>query len=133
MEDIIQKIKWLVNSDITTYEIEQQTGVTRATISNMRKKKDSYDYARMSLQNAISLANYYDSLRESSQFFQDQGGFISFTSSLDRWLTKAANLEDEPDEMRLIINKLKDLTLKDMDLLQELYQTFKENIKEVKE
>ena len=128
MEDILKKIKWIVGSELTTYEIERQTGISRATIANMRKKKDTYDYSKMSLQNAITLGKYYDSIRESSQIFQDQGGFISFTTSLDRWLTKAASMENESDEMRIIITKLKDLTLKDMDLLQDLYSLYKDSI-----
>lgn len=128
MEEILKKIKWVVNSEISSYEIERETGITRATIANMRKKKDNYDYPKMSLQNAIALEDYYNSIHESSQIFQDQGGFITFTSSLDSWLTKATLGDNVSDEMRIVINKLKDLALKDMDLLQELYTLYKETV-----
>ena len=46
--DTIDKIKSVLNSNLSAYELEKRTGVSRPSIINMRK--DSYDFSKMSFQ-----------------------------------------------------------------------------------
>lgn len=49
-------IKKLINSNLSAYEIEQKTGVSRMTITNYRNKKASLD--KMHLGSAEKLYKY---------------------------------------------------------------------------
>lgn len=132
--EIIEKVKAVIATDLTSYEIEKRTGVSRPTIDNMRKKGDDFDYNKMTLQTAESLANYYDSMREASRIFLDQGGYITFTTYFDRFLSEAKQMElaslskEENKAMQTAIDKLKNVALNDLDLLQDIYESYKENL-----
>lgn len=54
----IKKVQAVINSNITAYEIEKQTGISRAQIGNYRNGK--HDIMNMSLNNALKLQNYYE-------------------------------------------------------------------------
>lgn len=52
----VSLIKELLNSDISSYEIEKKLGISRMSISNFRNGKSSID--RMPLLTAIKLTNF---------------------------------------------------------------------------
>lgn len=56
----LEKIKHLLQSEITAYQIETDTGITRTSISNYRTGKS--DILKMPFWTAIKLTNYYDHL-----------------------------------------------------------------------
>ena len=134
--ELVEKVKQVIQSNQSAYEIEKVTGVSRVTINNM-KKNSEYDFSKMSLQVAEKLGAYFDENRATSSIFQDGGGFITFTSLIDRWFNEVSNdsvIEslDLKDEQKLafeaVINKLSNQILADMDKLQELYSVYKEKL-----
>ncbi len=54
----IEKIKALLASSATGYDIELKTGISRTQIGNYRKDPDKV--MKMSLENAMKLQNYYE-------------------------------------------------------------------------
>ena len=54
----IEKIKALLASSATGYDIELKTGISRTQIGNYRK--DPEKVMKMSLENAMKLQNYYE-------------------------------------------------------------------------
>lgn len=52
----MKKINALLNSDITDYRIEQETGVSRMAIGNFRKGVS--DIAKMPVYNGVKLTKY---------------------------------------------------------------------------
>lgn len=129
--DIIEKVKAVLDTDVSAYELEKKTGVSRPTIVNMRKKKETLDYNKMQLQTAINLSQYYDSLSQSSQIFLDQGGYITFTTNFDRWMKEAEKItmtsanSSENKAMQVVIEKLKESILDNPDRLKDLYEIYK--------
>lgn len=127
----LEKVKSVVGSGMTAYEIEKKTGVTRPTIINMQK--GSYDFSKASYQTVEKLANFYDQQRESTLVFKDQGGFLNFSSLLDRKLKEVIdsnNLLLDPSDkaMKEILNKIRDNVLKDSYLLEDLYDVYVEQL-----
>lgn len=127
----LEKVKSVVRSGMSAYEIEKKTGVTRPTINNMQKK--SYDYSKVSYQTVEKLANFYDQQRESTLVFKDQGGFLNFSSLLDRKLKEVIdsnNLALDPSDkaMKEVLNKIRDNVLKDSYLLEDLYDVYVEQL-----
>lgn len=127
--ETIEKIKSVLRSDLSAYEIEKKTGVTRPSIINMRK--DTYDFSKMSFQTGEKLAAFYDQERDATLVLKDQGGFLTFSSSLDRVLknlVKNSNLgqSSEDKAMQEVLNKIVDNVLKDSYSLEDLYELYKE-------
>lgn len=58
----IEKIKTLLASSATGYDIELKTGISRTQIGNYRK--DPKKIMKMSLENAMKLQNYYDDAKD---------------------------------------------------------------------
>ncbi|MBP1044575.1 hypothetical protein I6N95_26545 [Vagococcus sp. BWB3-3] len=134
--EIHEKVKGLLSMDITAYEIEKQTGISRPTIMNMRKV--GYNFLNMSYGTAVNLAKYYDTLNEGGLIFIDQGGFISFSLAFDNYVKsiKSDNSNVKTKELRAlqsVIGKLGDIALKDIDLLQQLYEVYKQSLAKEKE
>jgi len=129
--DTLSKIKSVLSSDLSAYELEKRTGVTRPSIVNMRK--DTYDFSKMSFQIGEKLANYYDEQRESTLVFKDQGAFLSFTSTLDQFMKdtiKEIVPESINDEaMKEVLNRVNSEVLKDSYLLEELYTVYKDALR----
>lgn len=126
--DTIDKIKSVLNSNLSAYELEKRTGVSRPSIINMRK--DTYDFSKMSFQIGEKLANYYDEQRESTLVFKDQGAFLTFTSSLDRFFTDTIKTiipeTIEEEALKEVLNKIKSETLKDSYTLEDMYDAYKD-------
>jgi len=127
--ETIEKIKSVLRSDLSAYEIEKKTGVTRPSIINMRK--DTYDFSKMSFQTGEKLAAFYDQERDATLVLKDQGGFLTFSSSLDRVLknlVKNSSLgqSSEDKAMQEVLNKIVDNVLKDSYSLEDLYELYKE-------
>lgn len=129
--DTLSKIKSVLSSDLSAYELEKRTGVTRPSIVNMRK--DTYDFSKMSFQIGEKLANYYDEQRESTLVFKDQGAFLSFTSTLDQFMKdtiKEIVPESITDEaMKEVLVRVNSEILKDSYLLEELYTVYKDALR----
>lgn len=127
--ETMDKIKSVLRSDLSAYEIEKKTGVTRPSIINMRKP--TYDFSKMSFQTGEKLAAFYDQERDATLVLKDQGGFLTFSSSLDRLLkdlVKNSNLgqSSEDKAMQEVLNKIVDNVLKDSYSLEDLYELYKE-------
>lgn len=58
----IEKIKTLLASSATGYDIELKTGISRTQIGNYRK--DPKKIMKMSLENALKLQNYYEEMEK---------------------------------------------------------------------
>lgn len=58
----INKIDALINSLVPAYQIEKQTGISRAQIGNYRSGK--HEVMNMSLGNALKLQNYYEEMEK---------------------------------------------------------------------
>lgn len=59
--DLREKIKAILDSDISAYRIAKETGVPQPNISNLRNGKREID--NLTLDIAEKLGKYYDSLK----------------------------------------------------------------------
>ena len=109
--DTIDKIKSVLNSNLSAYELEKRTGVSSPSIINMRK--DTYDFSKMSF-----------------QIGENQGAFLTFTSSLDRFFTDTIKTiipeTIEEEALKEVLNKIKSETLKDSYMLEDMYDAYKD-------
>ncbi|MDF0320903.1 hypothetical protein O0M08_11155 [Staphylococcus pseudintermedius] len=98
--DILKKINILLKSDIKSSQIAKETGINKATISNLRRKNT--DISKSSFETVNKLYNYYSERKD--------------------YLDIAANVEkdiiniDLPKEVQIFILKLKDAFNKIDDL-----------------
>ncbi|MGY4105148.1 helix-turn-helix domain-containing protein [Ignavigranum ruoffiae] len=60
--EIKENIKKLLETDISSYEINRQTGVTRQLIDKYRKEPETI--GRLTLDNALALCKYYDDIKK---------------------------------------------------------------------
>ncbi|UPQ86447.1 hypothetical protein M0R79_03485 [Ignavigranum ruoffiae] len=60
--DIKENIKKLLETDISSYEINRKTGVTRQLIDKYRKEPNTI--GRLTLDNALALSKYYETIKK---------------------------------------------------------------------
>lgn len=59
---IKDNIKKLLETDISSYEINRQTGVTRQLVDKYRKEPETI--GKLTLDNALALSKYYDNIKK---------------------------------------------------------------------
>ena len=60
--EIKENIKKLLETDISSYEINRKTGVTRQLIDKYRKEPNTI--GRLTLDNALALSKYYETIKK---------------------------------------------------------------------
>lgn len=74
----IEKVRAVINSDTTAYEIEKQTGISRSQIGNYRSGK--HDIMNMTLNNALKLQNYIEGeVKMENHFIKKELGHLFTT------------------------------------------------------
>ncbi|MZP64450.1 hypothetical protein GT368_14920, partial [Staphylococcus pseudintermedius] len=90
--DILKKISILLKSDIKSSQIAKETGINKATISNLRRKNT--DISKSSFETVNKLYNYYSERKD----------YFDIATNVEKEIMNI----DLPKDVKIFISKLKE-------------------------
>lgn len=150
----LKKIKYLLESNITSYQISKETGISTQSLDKYRKglilsietgksvqllkkdHKDISDIEKMPLITAIKLTELYSKHvvigTDSKEFLSFVGRLASafneaYTDQIDIYNDKEEGLEDDL-AIANVWKELSKVVLEDPEIVESLYENYKESL-----